>query len=165
MFMTPAIVYRRSVALDLRFDTTLRIAGEDCLFFFELIGLCRRVCCSTRHLVTCADGINIHVSRYSWNDPGHLALYFGMAQAFCRIGERIPLSANNARFVAGRVKSLRRLFAFLTMRHFIKHSEPWPSELREMVRSDDGFLSWYLPSLAYVTFCYPLRLYSPLQDW
>ena len=74
MFLTPTVVYRRSVAPDMRFDTALRVAGEDCLFLFGLIGLCRRVCCSMRRLVTCADGINIHAGKYNWDDPNHLIL-------------------------------------------------------------------------------------------
>ena len=75
------------------------------------------------------------------------------------------ISAANARIVAQRIKALRRLFAFLSIRYFIKHRKPWTTELRDMVRGEPHFLSWYLPCVAYVMLGYPLHFYDPLQDW
>ena len=165
MFYTPTAVFRRRIAPNLRFDTALRVAGEDCLFFFDILGKCRRVCCSTRKLVDCGEGINIHAGKYSWDDPGHLILYLGKSQAFSRIKQRLPLSPVSARFVARRVTALRRLFTFLTVRYFLKHRTAWPHELREMVRNEPHFLLWYLPCAVYVALGYALRFYNPLLDW
>ena len=118
-----------------------------------------------RRLVTCADGVNIHAGKYNWDDPNHLILYMGMIMAFHRIQWQLPLSAANARIVAQRIKALRRLFAFLSVRYFIKHRKPWTTELRDMVRGKPHFLSWYLPCVAYVMLGYLLHFYDPLQDW
>src|SRR6185295_8003680 len=37
VFRIPAIVYRRSIAPNLEFSTSLLAAGEDCLFLFHII--------------------------------------------------------------------------------------------------------------------------------
>lgn len=165
VFLTPAVVYRRAVAPDLMFEPSLRVAGEDCLFFFQLLGKCRRVCCSPRLLVTCGEGVNIHAGKYSWNDPGHLIRHMGQLLACYKWRETLSLSSANDRFIVQRIKRLRALFAFFTIRYFIKKRETWPMELREMVRSDLQFLWWYPRYAVYVAVCFPLHLYDPLKKW
>ena len=165
VFRTPAVVYRRAVAPDLTFDPTLRVAGEDCLFFFQLIGRCKRVCCSSRLVVPCGKGVNIHAGKFSWDDPGHLILYMGKLLACYKWRQKLSLSAQHDHFIAARIKNLRRLFAFLTVRYFLKKRELWPKELREMVHSDPWFMIWYPITALYVSACFPLRLYDPLKKW
>lgn len=165
VFLTPAVVYRRAVAPDLMFDPTLRVAGEDCLFFFQLIGKSRRVCCSPRLLVTCGEGVNIHAGKYGWDDPGHLIRHMGQLLACYRWRQKLQFSPEQDRFILARIKRLRGLFAFLTIRYFLKKRELWPQELRDMVHADPHFAWWYPAYAAYVSICFPLRLYDPLRNW
>jgi hypothetical protein len=41
------------------------------------------------------------------------------------------------------VRLYRRLFAFLTVRYFVKRREAWPRELIAMTRRDPAFWLWY----------------------
>jgi succinoglycan biosynthesis protein ExoW len=165
VFLTPTVVYRRSVAPDLAFDTSLRIAGEDCLFFFQLIQKCRRICCCSDLMVKCADGVNIHAGKFGWDDPGHLLRHMGQILACYRFRDKLSLSAPDDAFLSHRIRKLRALFAFFTIRYFLKKRETWPKELRDMVRSDRWFPIWYPLYGLYVAACFPLRLYDPLKTW
>ena len=163
-FRIPSTVYRRGVAPELLFDTNLRVAGEDCLFFFQLLGRCRKICCSTRLLATFGDGVNIHAGKFGWDDPGHLIKHMGQLFAYYTWREKLSLSTANNLFVLGRIRRMRALFAFFTVRYFLKKREPWPDELRKLVQSDHTFLWWYPAYCAYVAVCFPLRLFDPLRD-
>jgi len=163
-FTTPAVVYRRAIAPDLIFDTTLRVAGEDCLFFFQLISRATRVCCSTRLLVTLADGVNVHASKATWDDAGHLSRAMSGILACYKFRDKLDLSPKIDRHLRTKIRRLRSVFAYLTVRFFLKTRQLWTEELRSLVRDDKSFCSWYLPLVAYVTICYPLRLYDPMKE-
>jgi succinoglycan biosynthesis protein ExoW len=165
VFRTPSTVYRRAVAPDLLFDTSLRVAGEDCLFFFQLLGKCRRICCSTRLLATFADGVNIYAGKASWDDPGNLIRHMGILLACYRWREKLSLCPRNDLFLRQRIRRLRALFAFLTIRYFLKKRAGWPGELWKLVQSDARFRWWYPAYCAYVALCFPLRLYDPVRKW
>jgi len=165
VFRTPSTVYRRAIAPALLFDTSLRVAGEDCLFFFQLLSRCQRICCSTHLLATFGDGVNIHAGKFSWNDPGHLLRHMAQLLACYTWRDKLSLSTRNDRFLRKRIGRLRALFAFFTIRYFLKKRELWPDELRKLVQSDARFLWWYPAYCAYVALCFPLRLYDPLREW
>src|SRR5262249_48021441 len=141
--MIPTIVFRRSVASDLTFDISLQVAGEDCLFLFQLISQCRTICCSLDELVTCADGVNIYASKFSWNDPGHLVRNMGQLISFYQFRECLPLSESNDQFLRNRIRKVRKNFAFLSVRYFLKYREMWPAELVRLARRDHDFYLWY----------------------
>jgi len=171
VFRIPAIVYRRAVAPALSFDTSLRIAGEDCLFLFQLLGLCRRFACTTQKLVIFADGVNIYAGKQGWDSPGHLSLYMGQLLAFYRWRENLRLSEKNRRFIDKRIRNVRRLFAFLTVRYFLKYRQRWSDELVSMTRSDRLFWLWYPYYIVLVIIDYGLlgrrdfaRLADPTAD-
>jgi len=163
-FAIPTVVYRRAVAPSLLFDTSLREVGEDSLFLLELILECRKVCCSSRELVLFADGVNIFASKYTWDDPGHLMKYFGTLLYYEKLRKTCRLSAQDAAFVESLVQRYHRVFAFLSVRYFLKKRELWPRKLVELTRNDPRFWLWY-PALAlYVSLTYPLGLYDPFKS-
>lgn len=163
--MIPTIVYRREVAPGLRFDQALRVAGEDCLFLFQLIEKSGRVCCVLEEMVSCADGVNIYSSNFDWNEPGHLARHMGLLLMLYRFRETLRLTEDDFSFFNTRIRKLRQAFAFLSMRYCMKYRTGWSAELSEMIRSDRRFWRWYPLHVAYVGVCYPLGLYNPLQEW
>jgi len=163
--MMPTIVFRREILQGLRFDEVLQIAGEDCLFLFQLIDKSRRICCVLEELVSCADGVNIYSSKYDWNEPGHLERHMGILLALYRFRDTLRLSEEDAKFFDHRIRKIRRAFAWLSVRYYLKHRSWQSSQLHSMIRSDRRFWKWYPLNVAYVGVCYPLGLYSPLQDW
>lgn len=162
---TPTVVYRREAAPDLRFDASLRIACEDCFFFCQLIQRCKRILCCTERVVQCADGVNIWATKDGWDDPSHFTRHLAQLLALYKMRDTLPLSTANARFIGRRIEKLRALFAFLTVRYILKMRKAWPEELRDTARYDRRFLIWYPLYALYVTFCFPIRLYNPLQKW
>ena len=162
--LIPAVVYRRSIAPDLLFDTSLNVAGEDCLFLFQLISQCQRIACSPKVLVNCADGVNIYAGTFNWDNPGHLVRYMGQILAFYKFRKNLLLSASNKQFIADNLSSVRKRFAFHTVRYFLKKRELWPAELTNMAVRDSKFPIWYPFFILYVAVCYPLGLYDPLKE-
>lgn len=165
VFLTPTVVYRRAIKPAHRFDETLRFAGEDCLYFFELIAASRRIFCTTCLHVLCGKGVNIHAGRFGWDNPANLGLHMAQIIAFTRWKAVLPLSSEQRAFIATRIHRIRALFAFLSIRSFFKLRQPWPQDLRSMVRSDHQFLFWFPLYAFYVSFAYPLKLYDPLGPW
>ena len=162
-YCIPAVVYRRAVAPALVFDTSLREVGEDSLFLLQLILRCRKICCSSRELVLFADGVNIFASKYTWNDTGHLFKYMGTILYYERLRKTCQLSCNDAEFVSCIVRRYHRVFAFVSVRYFIKKRELWPRKLVELTRCDPGFWLWFPAWASYVTIAYPLGLYNPFK--
>lgn len=163
--MIPAIVFRHSVAPDLRFDTSLHVAGEDCLFLFQLIARCKNISCSLDELVICADGVNIYASKDSWNNPGHIIRQMGGLLALYKFREKLLLSRRDNIFFRERIKKVRQIVAFLTVRNFLKFGQTWSSELSHMIKRDSRFWLWYPLYVLYVCIGYPLKLYDPLDDF
>src|SRR5581483_1842199 len=60
------VVYRLDIAPHLRFDTRLKSAGEDVLFFAALAATARRPGFDMGGRVDCGPGVNIYFSHLSW---------------------------------------------------------------------------------------------------
>jgi succinoglycan biosynthesis protein ExoW len=70
---TSTIVYRFRPLSSIRFDESLDSAGEDHLFFFDLVVASGQVCLSTETEVELGFGINVYRSAVSWDNPSNLA--------------------------------------------------------------------------------------------
>jgi len=158
------VVYRRSSATDIIFNTSLRTAGEDHLFLLQLVSKAQRICYSPDNLVTCGQGINIYAAKYSWEDPGHLIRYMGEILRLYEFCKHLPLSRENAIKVADEIEFSRKCFTYLTVRWFFKKRELWPPELVKMTRSDPKFWFWYPFYVPYVLVCFSLRLFRPIRE-
>lgn len=165
MFHTPTVVYRRSIAPQLRLDASMRISGEDCLFFFTLLQARCRACCSTQQNVSCMEGVNEFAGRGGWNNPANLGVHMSQLLAYRRFGERLALSPEIVRFNNWRIRKVRALFAFLTVRSFVKFRTSWSNEVVTLIHDDRSFWLWYPFYTAYVFVAYPLRLYDPSAKW
>ena len=162
--LTPTIVYRRSVDAGIDFDDTLNLAGEDCLFFMQIIAKCKRVCYSSKILVACADGINIWHSRYGWDAPAHKVSHLCIVLSEQKMRKFLPLSEKNRQYLNFAITQRRRFFAYLTVRWALKKREIWPADLAKIAKSDPTFWLWYPLNVLYVAILYPLRLYTPLPE-
>ena len=63
------MVYKRSIAPSLRFNTRLRAAGEDLLFFAMLASTAGRVAFIRDSLVECGNGVNMYFGNFNWDSP------------------------------------------------------------------------------------------------
>jgi succinoglycan biosynthesis protein ExoW len=162
-YCIPAVVYRRAVAPTMVFDTSLREVGEDSLFLLQLILKSRKICCSTRELALFADGVNIFASKYTWDNPGHLLKYMGTILFYEKLAATVRLSRSDADFIARHIRLCHRVFAFLSVRYFVKKRELWPRKLMELTRCDRRFWIWYPAWAFFVSIGYVLGLYDPFK--
>jgi hypothetical protein len=109
------------------------------------------------------DGVNIYASKFTWDNPGHLLRHMGMLLYHRGLQEAFKLSPDDARFVAHRIRMYHRVFAFLSVRYFVKKRELWPRELVQLTRRDPTFWLWYPAWALYIAAAYPLRLYDPIK--
>ena len=164
-FLIPTVVYRRGIAPDLLFNTDLRVCGEDCLFLFQLIEKCKRICCTTEALVHCGKGVNIHGGMFGWESANSLVLYMNQILACYKWREKLSLPRELDEFLVTRIRRLRALFSFLAIRYFLKKRQLWPKELVQAVRCDSSFIWWYPLYSAYVVVGLPLGFYDPKSKW
>jgi succinoglycan biosynthesis protein ExoW len=89
------VVYRRSIASKLLFDSELEYTGEDVLFFVTLAALANRICLDLDSLVECGSGVNIYFANLSPNDSRFLPIKVDKYVTHFRIGKRFELSGRN----------------------------------------------------------------------
>jgi succinoglycan biosynthesis protein ExoW len=159
--LTPTIVFRRSIAPDLRFDPSLRAAGEDCFFLLQLMSRTSRICCSPAVNVTCAEGVNIFYSTYNWDDPGHLPRQIGQLLKSYRYLETLPLGEADREHVRASIRQERRNIAFFFLRALAKKRPNALSDIRRLMHDDPSFWRWFPFSAASVIVLFPLRRFSP----
>jgi len=159
--LTPTIVFRRAIAPDLRFDPSLRAAGEDCHFFLQLMRRASAICCSPAINVTCADGVNIFYSTYDWDGPAHLSRQIGQLLKSYRYLRDLGLAEADNDYVRVCVRQERRSVAFFFLRALAKMRLNALADIRGLMRDDPSFWVWFPISAASVMVLFPLRRFSP----
>ncbi len=114
------IVYRRRVHPHLRFEPTLRHAGEDLLFLMELSQRCASIGFSVTDHVTCSDGINMYYSNFGWDSPLRIAILLDRVAALSAVPRRVALSPQNRRELDRQIATLRRDIVYQVMRKTLK---------------------------------------------
>ncbi len=94
MAQTSTVLYRFPRFADLRFDESLRHAGEDHLFWLQLANRAHRVRFLRRADSYCGEGVNIYLSAVSWASPnaakrlsGNLLFCLKVIRLFAVTGE------------------------------------------------------------------------------
>ena len=131
-----SVVYRRSIAPDLRFDTRLKAAGEDVLFFAALATTAHRVGFDLDSYVECGAGVNMYFANLSWDSPQFLAIKVDQLVAHRLIRKTIKLSDYNNEWNEGHVMECRRTFGFHLLRNLAKHPSRVPSAILRLIRKD-----------------------------
>jgi len=137
-----AMVYRRSIAPDLRFSDKLR-NGQDRLFKLHLCCAVNKVAFSTRILSTEGEGVNIFDSA-SWGTRDSLlraSSYIDLAKAIC--GE-VPLSAQQRLYVESQLGAARKEFVGGVI-HLLRRRKPfdWKLVFRTLRRDPRSMLELF----------------------
>lgn len=117
---TSTVVFRFARCPGLRFDTALRTAGEDYLFWFGLADAARGICVSTRLDARCGSGVNVYESIVSWDHPRAASLFAYQLLLWRTVAARFPLSAHERRLVRDRQAEYEELFAWVWLRTLLK---------------------------------------------
>ena len=132
------VVYKRKVAAELRFNTTLKTAGEDVLFFSMLASKAKRIGFDLEGCVECGSGVNIYFGNFEWDSPKCMAIRVDQVRAHRLIGKLVSLSPESKKRSDAEVMSCRRELAFQTMRNLMKYPARVPKEIFRLIRSDPG---------------------------
>ncbi len=130
------VVYKRNVAADLRFNTTLKAAGEDVLFFSMLASKASRIAFDLDNCVECGGGVNMYFGNFEWDSPQCMAIRVDQVLAHRLIGKMVSLSPKSKRLNDYEVIYYRRELAFHVLRNLVKHPARVPKEIARLFRSD-----------------------------
>jgi succinoglycan biosynthesis protein ExoW len=133
---TSTVVYKRSIAPDIRFDTRLTAAGEDLLFFCTLVATAGSVAFDPVNRIKCGKGLNVYFSNLSHDNPKRLAIFVDQLVARTRIRKTITLSAKNRKQNDVRIKYYRRHLAFHILRALVKFPNRVSKAVIDLVKKD-----------------------------
>jgi succinoglycan biosynthesis protein ExoW len=154
------VIFQRDVFPDLRFDQSLRSAGEDMLFFTQLAAKTRRACFSTKVMVEYGKGVNIYFGNFHWDSPARLAIAHDQIVARSLIAQCVPLAPDTKKWLETLIASYKRDFVFLCLRYIAKR---WkiPPELSRMASGRMWYPFWFALTAAQIAISMPLGLYRP----
>jgi succinoglycan biosynthesis protein ExoW len=155
------VIYRRSISPDHLFNETLHFAGEDVVFFAELVSKAKNPCFGTDTTVECADGINMYFGNFSWDGPKFLSIKSDQISAHTIIKNSIAFSPSNAEWNDAQIKEQKRIFVFHTLRFIVKNKGQWPVEARRMAKEDRFFFLWFPFYALQVVLGKVLGIYKP----
>lgn len=113
MAQTSTVVFRRPPLINLRFDTNLRTAGEDHLFWIEAAATAGRVVFSTASNVTCGSGVNLYFGSFGWKRPEATRRFAGLTLFYTILDQRLKLSEAQRRIVRRRRRNYGQAFVYL----------------------------------------------------
>jgi succinoglycan biosynthesis protein ExoW len=157
---TSSIVYRYREFSGLRFDTSLRSAGEDVMFTIELLLRAGRIMFSTQAEVELGHGVNVFASAACWDSPENLFRCFYNLSLFRKLEARTEIDDKYKATLHRQVSSRRRSLSYLLARYAIK-SRTVPSRLiTEVAKHDPIFFLQFPINVALVA---GRRLFGPVS--
>lgn len=153
------VVYQRSIAPDLRFNTDLAACGEDVLFMVMLAAGAKRVGFISRSRVECGRGVNVYFGHFAWDSPVFMAIKHDQVRCHTLIAQLPGLSRHTRARNAKRLRKLHDDFVFHTIRRM--HKGKLPDETRRLAKADPGFRVWFPCSLLRIAVRYALGCYRP----
>jgi succinoglycan biosynthesis protein ExoW len=154
------VLFRRDIFPDLRFDPSLRSAGEDVLFFAQLASKARKACFSTKVMVVCGDGINLYFGNFAWDSPGRLAMARDQIVAHSLVAQRVRLEPRTRRCLDDLIASHNRDFVFLCLRYIAKRRRV-PPELAQMASGKMWYPLRFALTAAQIAISVPFGWYRP----
>lgn len=112
---TSTIVIRRETVGHVRFDRSLRVAGEDYLYIISVAGQAQRVCYTLGVQVDRGRGINLYMGSVGWGHPGNLSLILDNLSCFTK-ARGLRLGGGASAGIAYRIRSYRTEFLYAWLR-------------------------------------------------
>jgi succinoglycan biosynthesis protein ExoW len=153
------VVYQRSIAPDLRFNTDLTASGEDVLFMLMLAASATKVGFISRSTVLCGRGVNMYFGNFAWDSPIFMTIKHDQVRCHTLIAQLPGLPQHTLACNARWLRKKRDDFVFHTIRRTFKGK--LPDETRRLAKADPGFLVWFPWSLLRVAVGYALGSYRP----
>ncbi len=136
---TSAVVFGPKVAAIMRFDTDLRSAGEDHLFWIKVFFSGCKIAVSWRRNTYTGLGVNIYYGSFDWNKIQTLDRVANLMMFRNKLAALESLTGSNRKVVSRALSKYRRAYAFLISRAILKR-QPFRSEaFRNVLRIDPVF--------------------------
>jgi succinoglycan biosynthesis protein ExoW len=133
---TSTVVLRVSRLNGLRFDTELRNASEDRMFWLSYVVTGAPVVISWRCNVVCGKGVNIFFAAHDWNAPATLER-IGCQLLFALKLLRMPgMTPVRRAFAEERASTKRRAYSFLFLRTLLRGRRPSTTSFQRLLRLD-----------------------------
>lgn len=152
-----SIVFRVPRLGRVRFEERLRVAGEDCVFFFDLARGARRVCCSLSIDVERGSGINIHDGTFEWGSERDFRRRMFNLAALKMMRQRITWPPQRRKRIGQRLFIMRREAGFLLTRALSRRIAPAAPLISLAWRLDRSVVAW-APAYAALFLLHRLRL-------
>ncbi|WP_185983291.1 glycosyltransferase family 2 protein [Aureimonas mangrovi] len=121
---TSTVVYRYARHPALRFDVTLRNAGEDHLFWLELVKAGERSVISFAPNVHCGRGVNVYYDALDWASPKVTSRYGYLVMFRLKIMQSFALDAETRTAVSRQLDVHTRAYSYLFVRQLAKGTMP-----------------------------------------
>ena len=142
---TSSVVIRRDAAVAHRFDTDLRSAGEDWMYWLNLAHSGARVAISWRTNTEAGEGVNIFFSAFDWDLPATLDRV-GCQLLFAeKLRQRVLKNAVQHKAATGMAWKYRRAYGFLLVRGLLNGRKPNFRLLRRVAQATP----WFVPKIPY----------------
>jgi succinoglycan biosynthesis protein ExoW len=130
------VVYRRCIAPNLRFDTSLKAAGEDLLFLCIVVSMAGSVAFDHANCVECGKGLNMYYGNLSFDSPKRLAICVDQLVTRRIIDRTVKLSAARKRRNDVIMKFHRRQIANQTVRSIVRFPDCVPQAITALIKKD-----------------------------
>jgi succinoglycan biosynthesis protein ExoW len=142
---TSSVVVRRNMAVTQRFDTDLRSAGEDWMYWLNLAYSGARIAISWRTNSEAGEGVNLYFSAFDWNLPKTLDR-IGCQVLFAeKLRRKVFNDAPRYKVANDMVRKFRRAYGFLLMRGMLYGRRTYFRALLRLARTNP----WFLPKIPY----------------
>lgn len=130
------VAYKRRIAPNLRFDTSLKAAGEDLLFLCMLVSMAGSVAFDQVNCVECGAGVNMYYGNLASDSPKRLAICVDQLIARRLIDKTVKLSAESRRRNDASIKHFKRQLAYQTARSLVKFPARVPKAIIDLIKKD-----------------------------
>jgi succinoglycan biosynthesis protein ExoW len=142
---TSSVVLRRDAAVAQRFDTDLRSAGEDWMYWLNLTFSGARIAISWRTNTEAGEGVNIFFNAFDWDLPATLDR-IGCQLLFAeKLRQRVLKNAFQHKAASGIAWKYSRAYGFLLLRGLLFRRKPNFHLLRRVARANP----WFVPKIPY----------------
>ena len=137
---TSTIVVRQSFVQTLRFDTRLRNAGEDHMFWISLVMADARTVVSWKCNVFCGQGVNIYFDAFDWTSTKVVDRIGYMLMFFQTVNRSFDLAPADRETLAGMIRRYRRAYSYLFLRAILQRKKPTLSLTWKLAAGDPGLI-------------------------
>jgi succinoglycan biosynthesis protein ExoW len=137
---TSSVVIRRNLAVAWRFDADLRSAGEDWMYWLNLVYAGARIAISWRTNTEAGEGVNIFFKSFDWNSPATLDR-IGCQLLFAeKLRHMVPRNGFQQTAASIIARKYRRAYAFLLLRRLLCGRRPSFRVFRKVAKANPWFV-------------------------